>query len=191
MADGGFHSQAGWLAFNAVALGLVVGTRRVRFFSQPGAVSLPPAGPNLTAAYLAPLFVGVATTMLTRAFSTGFDWLYPLPVLGVAAVLWFFRGAYAALRPTWTWYALAMGIAVFALWLAPEPVAGEGQWDEKQAETLASAPRGWVLAWLFFRVAGSVVTVPLAEELAFRGYLTRRLIAEKTIFMRRATDGVR
>ena len=35
----------------------------------------------------------------------------------------------------------------------------------------------WSTAWLVFRVVGSVVTVPLAEELAFRGYLTRRLIA--------------
>jgi CAAX prenyl protease-like protein len=31
--------------------------------------------------------------------------------------------------------------------------------------------------WLCFRIVGSVVTVPLAEELAFRGYLIRRLIA--------------
>ena len=31
------------------------------------------------------------------------------------------------------------------------------------------------MLWLGFRVIGSVVTVPLAEELAFRGYLTRRL----------------
>ena len=32
--------------------------------------------------------------------------------------------------------------------------------------------------WLIFRVLGSVITVPLAEELAFRGYLTRKLIAK-------------
>ncbi len=35
----------------------------------------------------------------------------------------------------------------------------------------------WGPAWLVFRVIGSVVKAPLAEELAFRGYLTRRLIA--------------
>ena len=29
-----------------------------------------------------------------------------------------------------------------------------------------------------FRVLGSVITVPLAEELAFRGYLIRKLIAK-------------
>ncbi len=33
------------------------------------------------------------------------------------------------------------------------------------------------VAWVIFRVFGSVVIVPLAEELAFRGYLVRRLIA--------------
>jgi CAAX prenyl protease-like protein len=31
--------------------------------------------------------------------------------------------------------------------------------------------------WLAFRVVGAVVVVPVAEELAFRGYLLRRLIA--------------
>ncbi len=32
VALGGFHSQAGWLAFNGVALGLVAASRRVRAF---------------------------------------------------------------------------------------------------------------------------------------------------------------
>ncbi len=31
--------------------------------------------------------------------------------------------------------------------------------------------------WILIRLAGSVVVVPLVEELAFRGYLQRRLIA--------------
>jgi CAAX prenyl protease-like protein len=31
--------------------------------------------------------------------------------------------------------------------------------------------------WLVFRVIGSVFAVPLAEELAFRGYLMRRLLS--------------
>jgi CAAX prenyl protease-like protein len=36
-------------------------------------------------------------------------------------------------------------------------------------------PAGLALAWVVFRVVGSVVTVPVAEELAFRGYALRRL----------------
>jgi CAAX prenyl protease-like protein len=42
---------------------------------------------------------------------------------------------------------------------------------------LASLPGGWAAGWLAFRVVGAVLTVPLAEELAFRGYLARRLMA--------------
>jgi CAAX prenyl protease-like protein len=32
------------------------------------------------------------------------------------------------------------------------------------------------MGWIAFRVAAAVITVPIAEELAFRGYLLRRLI---------------
>jgi CAAX prenyl protease-like protein len=42
---------------------------------------------------------------------------------------------------------------------------------------LESLPQGWAITWLIFKVLGSVIMVPLAEELAFRGYLTRRLIS--------------
>jgi CAAX prenyl protease-like protein len=33
------------------------------------------------------------------------------------------------------------------------------------------------VSWIAFRVLAAVVTVPIAEELAFRGYLLRRLIS--------------
>src|SRR6185503_3164438 len=36
-------------------------------------------------------------------------------------------------------------------------------------------PAAAAAVWLAFRVAGSVLVVPIAEELAFRGYLLRRL----------------
>jgi CAAX prenyl protease-like protein len=36
---------------------------------------------------------------------------------------------------------------------------------------------GWAALWILCRLVGAVVTVPLAEELAFRGYLARRLVA--------------
>jgi CAAX prenyl protease-like protein len=31
--------------------------------------------------------------------------------------------------------------------------------------------------WILFRIVGAVVVVPIAEELAFRGYLLRKLVA--------------
>ncbi len=59
-------------------------------------------------------------------------------------------------------------------------------WNRRPRLPAAYWPRDWtslpkLLAglWLAARVVGSVVTVPIAEELAFRGYLTRRLIASE------------
>jgi CAAX prenyl protease-like protein len=35
----------------------------------------------------------------------------------------------------------------------------------------------WRVLWVAIRVAAAVLTVPIAEELAFRGYLMRRIMA--------------
>ena len=42
---------------------------------------------------------------------------------------------------------------------------------------LAAAPAGLRMAWIALRALAAVVTVPIAEELAFRGFLLRRLQA--------------
>jgi exosortase E/protease (VPEID-CTERM system) len=179
VAIGGFHSKAGWLAFNGVGLGLIAASRRFRTFraDDPLHEHKSAKGPNPTAAHLAPLLAIIATTMLTGAFSSGFDSLYPLRVLAAAIVLWHFRRDYAGWRWTWSWQPIAIGVGVFVLWMALEPIKPDSGGEDPLSTGLLSMPGGWASAWLSFRVIGSVVTVPLAEELAFRGYLTRRLIA--------------
>jgi exosortase E/protease (VPEID-CTERM system) len=175
IALGGFHSQAGWMAFNAVALGTVYLVRRFGLFART------PAAPEITgtvnpiAAHVVPLLVLVGMTMLSSALSTGFDWLYPARVLVVAAVLWRFRSVYRRYSWSWSWTALALGTVVFVLWLILEPLATEASTGDGLAEGLRALSPGWAVLWLVFRVIGSVVTVPIAEELAFRGYLLRRL----------------
>jgi exosortase E/protease (VPEID-CTERM system) len=176
VALGGFHSQAGWLAFNAVALGTVALSRRLRFLDAAEAESTCEVQrqTNPAAAFLAPLLVLVATMMLTTAFAGTIDWGYPLRIVTTGAVLWSFRRQYTGLfrlPSIWAWF---IGGAVFVLWLALEPAASQAQ-TERLASTLAGVPAKWVSAWLVFRVLGSVVIIPLAEELAFRGYLPRRL----------------
>jgi CAAX prenyl protease-like protein len=50
--------------------------------------------------------------------------------------------------------------------------------DWPESGTLpASMATTWRYVWIASKLIGSIVTVPLAEELAFRGYLLRRLIA--------------
>jgi exosortase E/protease (VPEID-CTERM system) len=174
VALGGFHSQAGSLFFTAIALGLVVMTQRLPFF----AVNLETVKPGYaTPAYLAPMLAIMATTMITGAFSSGFDSFYPLRVVVAAGVCWLFRSHYAGWKFSWSWSAVTIGIGVFAVWMALEPMAPSSTTETELAAGLAQLTGGQALIWLFFRIVGSVLTVPFAEELAFRGYLTRRLLA--------------
>ena len=57
------------------------------------------------------------------------------------------------------------------LWLVPRDAVAE----QEIAAAFQGAGTGWLTLWLGFRVIGSIVTVPIAEELAFRGYLLARL----------------
>ncbi len=122
-----------------------------------------------------PFVVLMAGLMLCAAFSAGFDYLYPLRALAVAAaLLWFWRD-YASWKWSWSWPAVGVGFAVFLMWLGLE-WALKGFFDDVAfATAIDEMPVGSRITWLFFRVLGSVVMVPLAEELAFRGFLIRRL----------------
>ena len=62
------------------------------------------------------------------------------------------------------------------IWMLLEPNVDSSKTALSQG--LAELTSGSAAVWLVFRVLGSVITVPLAEELAFRGYLIRKLIAK-------------
>jgi exosortase E/protease (VPEID-CTERM system) len=178
IALGGFHSYTGSLLFCGTALGLVAVAQRSRFFALAQAPAEDVKVTNPTAAYLGPLLALMVATMVTGALSAGgFDALYPCRVVAVAAVLWRCRRAYSELRRDWSWTAVGVGCGVFALWMALESLRTGTGAEAALPAALAGWPTGWAATWLAFRVVGSVLTVPVAEELAFRGYLLRRLVA--------------
>jgi CAAX prenyl protease-like protein len=125
-------------------------------------------------AYLAPWLAILTVTLVVAAFTAGFDWLYPARVVAAGVVLFVYRSAYGRWDGSIAWQAVALGAAVFGVWLLLAPremlsfAAPPPEWS--------NAEPAWATLWLVFRVAGSVLTVPLAEELAFRGYLARRLV---------------
>ena len=87
----GFHSQAGWIAFIAVvACGLVLLSRRSAWLNRTAirSDSSPPMH-NPTAVYLMPLLAVLAAGAVSRAFSSDFEFLYPLTV--IAGLLMFAR----------------------------------------------------------------------------------------------------
>jgi exosortase E/protease (VPEID-CTERM system) len=175
VALSGFHSKAGWLFFCGVALGLIALVQRSAWFSK-----LPAAGPQAptwspAATYLSPLLALIATSLTTALFSTGFDAWYGLRILAVAAALFAQREHLP--RPNWpvSWHAPAIGSAVFVLWLWLVP-GGSADHVAEFRQDIAELGRPWSGVWLALRALGSVIAVPIAEELAFRGFLLRRLI---------------
>jgi exosortase E/protease (VPEID-CTERM system) len=174
VAAGGFHSQAGWLSFNAVGLAFVWLIRRKGYFTQDRHASASEARPAVdgTTPFVAPFLTLLAGAMLTGAISAGFDWLYPVRLAALAAVLWAFRKRYADLRWQVSSIGPACGAATFVVWMAllPHAQAGNQEWPR----VLQSANVYIAAVWLAVRTIGYVAAVPVAEELVFRGYLTRR-----------------
>jgi len=177
VAVNGFHSEAGWIAFNCVALGFALTAQRVAWFKTATAKpSTQNHTQNPTLAYLMPFLVILASAMISRASSGGFEWLYPLRFVAAAATIWFFRSAYKDLDWRFTWVAPVVGVLVFAIWMALDASAGP-QAGKGIATGLAALPSSVRIFWLVMRTAAAVITVPIAEELAFRGFLIRRLIS--------------
>jgi len=178
-ALGGFHSLAGWLLFLLIGLALIAWARQSSFFSTLHANELDKERHrvSLDGAYLVPAMAIIATAMVTLSLPPGFDLYYPARVIAAGAALLLYRGSYSALRFGWSWEALLIGCLVFALWMAMEPLNASPSSGELFRSGLGALGPIWAVVWLAFRVVGSVITVPLAEELAFRGYLTRRLIS--------------
>jgi exosortase E/protease (VPEID-CTERM system) len=175
IAIAGFHSQAGWIFFCSIALGLVSLARHLAFFSKNR-----PAAPgrdtwNPTAAYLMPLLIIIATALVTGLFIVDFNVFYPLQVIAGSIALITYRH-YFTPRFSWSWQAAAIGIVVFVFWIALEPepdTAAILAWQT----SLYTLPAWLFGAWIVFRIFGSVIIIPVAEELAFRGYLLRRLVS--------------
>jgi exosortase E/protease (VPEID-CTERM system) len=170
----GFHSQAGWIAFNSVACGLVFLSRRSSWLNRAASKAVVPvAADNLTAVYLMPLLVILAAGSLSQAASGGWEIFYPLRLIAGSCALIVYRSKLKDLEWRWSWRGPAVGAGVFLVWMMVAqfllPPSG-------MPEKLVAAPAGLRVLWITSRIAGTVLIVPIAEELAYRGYLMRRLI---------------
>ena len=175
----GFHSQAGWIAFNGVALGISLAAPRIPWLTvKERARSVPEAkawDPNT--AYLVPLLAVLVTGMISRAVSPQFDWLYPLRLLVAVAALWHYRSEYRGLAWSFSWVSVLAGSAAFGMWLTLDLLLVKQGNDAAAGLALESASHAARISWIACRALGAVITVPIAEELAFRGFLIRRIVS--------------
>ncbi len=174
IAAGGFHSQAGWIAFNLVALGTSIAARNNRWISTRPTVAAatPTETENLTAPWVVPFVAILALGMISRALTGSFEWLYPLRLAGAASALWIYRDTIRSLDWQVDWLGIAGGVAVFGIWIALDR-----QGRTSMPLPLQTAAPGMQLGWIALRAVAATITVPLAEELAFRGFLLRRFIS--------------
>jgi CAAX prenyl protease-like protein len=92
----------------------------------------------------------------------------------VAAVLLSLRRYLVPATARTSWLAIAAGGAIGVAWIASDPGAGQ---PHAMGDWLVSLGPELALLWLAIRGIGTIVLVPIAEELAFRGYLYRRFIS--------------
>lgn len=184
IATRGFHSQAGWIAFNTVAFGFAVIAGRVSWFSAqaPGMTAAAEEAPVVypAAPYLIPLLAILGAGMISRAVTGGFEWAYSLRLLAALTALWIFRKQYLAVDWKFGWLGPAIGVAVLVLWITiGRTGGGANDPSDRMPPALAAAPAWIRISWIATRVIAAAITVPIAEELAFRGFLLRRFISER------------
>ncbi len=177
VAQGGFHSYAGAVSFSAIALATAWIALRVPMFARVRSgtsSSIAPSASTSTSEYLAPFVVFLAAQMITGLASDGrIDTFYPLRVLAAGAALWAVRTRVRTELRGPSWVGPAVGIAVAIMWLRLAPA--DGARTTLLTQHAAARSPALVAVWLAFRAVGSIVVAPLVEELAFRGYLMRRL----------------
>jgi CAAX protease family protein len=111
----------------------------------------------------------------------------PLRALAVLTALLAFSRGVIRLRPAAPVSSILLGLAVFAIWVGPDALFPGFRhfWLFDNALTRSStgslpAPAlrtgGW---FLFYRLGGSIILVPIAEELFWRAWLMRRLISPR------------
>ena len=118
--------------------------------------------------------------MIAHALSAGFDLFYPLRLIGGAVALWIYRQPYKQLAWSCSWRAVAVGALIFAVWLLFDRFFNMPRAMPDPLTQVSGPARGF---WMVCRTVAAIVTVPISEELAYRGYLMR-------IFVSRNFDAV-
>lgn len=177
----GFHSQAGWIAFTSAACALVFFSRRSRWMYRAASdaitdrtAPIAPVMHNATAAYLMPFLAMLAVGLVSHALSGRFETLYPLRLVAAGAMLWIYRRDYAGIERRLSWRGPLTGLAIYAIWMLASRALLPAQEMPHELAAMSAAGR---TIWISGRAAAAVLVIPLAEELAYRGYLMRRLTA--------------
>jgi CAAX prenyl protease-like protein len=135
--------------------------------------------------FAAPFFAYIAFMALGTFWSFDLKWAYPIRVIIVTVIL-------LSVLPRFSWHprrtlgSLAVGLLVFAIWIAPDVLWPtyrnhrllQNSWTGMVRSSLDTSLQSDHV-FLLFRVFGTAALVPLVEELFWRGWLMRYLVNPK------------
>jgi len=136
-------------------------------------------------AYVAPFCVYVGSMVLERVFRMDGAWPYALRCGFTIAALAVFSRRTISFTLRKPFLSAAVGLAVFLVWVAPDQLWHiRHHWLFENGLTGAAESSVPIAlrrnaAFLALRVAGSALLVPIVEELFWRGWLMRWLIAAR------------
>jgi len=133
-------------------------------------------------AYVAPMAVFLALTGMGDHFPQWFPQIYAIKTFAAAMLLWIFRGHYTAILWKWWWLGIVFGVVGVVQWVGMESFI-LGHWPHYPR--MSHEPyiptdhlRGAHLwAFLVVRWSGASLVVPVMEELFWRDFLWRTLLA--------------
>lgn len=133
--------------------------------------------------YLAPFLTFMAMLAIQKSLAFLGDWEYAVRVAVVGAAIWFFSRPVLDFRVRFFAGSLAIGVATFVLWIAPDTLfpGWRQHWlftnsvfGEVRVSLSAAQLSSPVL--LLFRTISAAVMVPILEELFWRAWMLRWLV---------------
>jgi CAAX prenyl protease-like protein len=133
------------------------------------------------AAFLVLLVLGSALRKVGGAFwlDSPEYWIYPAQTIFCGALLLWFWREYELRAAGRAFFAVAVAVLVFALWISPQEFLGFApRLVGFNPEIFSGQPAAY-WATIVFRFLRLVVVVPLVEEMFWRGFLLRYFANEK------------
>jgi len=173
LALNGFHVVGGWLNLLVVLMCCLLILNSTSYFLKEPNVGRTRLGGWEGLQFLLPIMVLILGGLVTKIFEADFTWLYPIPIGMVFLILLYFYKYLKFILVTPSISSYIIGIVVFIFWIYLVPI------DQNQnqifIDKIQAVPMALALSWIVFRIIGASFIVPVAEELAFRGFMLERM----------------
>lgn len=132
--------------------------------------------------YAAPFAILMALLGAGSLLELNLGYAYPLRTIAVTAVLVLCSRQLVKLRPSVPLGSVLVGLAVFVVWIGPDVLWPGYRNHWLFSNFITGKPAGLhpdlsnPALFLFFRVSGSVLLIPIVEELFWRAWFMRWLI---------------